>query len=599
MKSIGMPVSFFGLFQTSLISLLALQSGCKQRAFNAAKTRSSGDGAASCDTPVRIADYAQNKKNCYVVQGKEFDTVYNVDNKLKLYPWVPCNNVEFFSAASQAQFDYKTAIKTIRDKNPAPFNPELLAGVFAQPSNAYADMNGHPALQSPLHEGMVKVIRGAKHTIMLDIMLFGGAWGTELIREILVNKEKNKALEVVVMRDNDNRFAFDPELNPLWDALLDYGHITDGFTVLNAEIDERPSAIPLGLERLSFAYSNFMKVGLNPRGRSDHSKIIIADGFTTAPAMWVASKNTTDNNLLNYDEGLVVQGPAAAVAQLTYLPDLKLAAAKAQKNKKLSEKYSAEDKTLVNKWIATSESALKPDSIFAVPKAGNGEIRIGENNADDSVRNVEHTIYQLIRGAKKSVSLYNMLAYNPLMAKAIADAVVRLGPDNVHLLIDQVLTFTPNFVFFTMLKREGISDEDLNKMVRWRLTLKAEPFAKDSKRIAIDQQQHTKTILIDDDTVFLGSANFDMLAFEGAFREFSIAARMPQGNDQVKKAKATFDGIWNNPEEVVTNAQILEMRKKDMPSNTLVRGVMDFITTEQNRVRGLNPKNLPVESDCR
>jgi phosphatidylserine/phosphatidylglycerophosphate/cardiolipin synthase-like enzyme len=369
---------------------------------------------------------------------------------------------------------------------------------------------------------------------------------------------------------------------------------------------------------------------LHLAGKSDHSKIVIADAFTQRPSMWVASKNPTDNNLLNYDEGMVVKGPAAALAQLAFGPDLRLAAEQTLKVEKYKGRATDRSRGVVTKWLGEMQrlSDGSQGAIACAPPPAPGEaaqnvdIRWAENNGDDSVRNVEHTVLQLIRGAKKNVRMYNMLAYNPGVAEAFADAIARLGSENVKMIIDQALTFTPNLIFHEMV---GAARVHLNKTTpdvdaqarlnswdnsfRWRVGLKSKRFDAPAqegayKRIDIDQQQHSKTIIIDDETIFLGSANFDLITFGGSFREFSIAARTQQGDakarEEVAKATKIFDDIWNALDvEVKTTAGIRAERAKDVPSAAVLKLAAGMLTGEHKVRHGLMPLNIPLESECR
>jgi Phospholipase D Active site motif len=239
--------------------------------------------------------------------------------------------------------------------------------------------------------------------------------------------------------------------------------------------------------------------------------------------------------------------------------------------------------------------------------------------------------------------MYNMLAYNPGIADAFADAIGRLGANQVHMIVDQALTFMPNLIFYDMVetavqkrRSEAKTDEKTKQNLaqwddafRWRIGLRAKEFEKSApekkgffawhkqkpkvtaasesppyRRIDIAQQQHTKTIIVDDDTLFLGSANFDLISFGGSFREFSIAARTKTqdlARIQIDNAKNTFDAIWKNTAEAATTAKIKEINKEKIPSSAKIVLLREFLSGEFMLRRGLMPDGIPAgdESSCR
>lgn len=633
-----------------VLGAVVWQQGCQQRTYNAATRSSAGSPPAQCTAQksVKIADYAGIKLNCYQPKGGYLGLGNKYDAKKDLAPWVPGNAITFYSHAStDAGFDYEKAFEAIAKKNY--FEPDLaktlVAHALSGADNTHPTLADHPALNSPLHKGLLDVIHGAKKTLFLDIMLFGGAWGTEIVREMMKVRKNNPGLEIVFLRDNVNVFGFSTELDPLWNALVEFDEKNSDLkglgavVALNADIDTKlPKGLPakMGEFTSKFAYNAWVKdfvanklPRLHLAGKSDHSKIVIADAFTPQPAMWVASKNPTDNNLLNFDEGVVVKGPAAALAQMAFGPDLRLAAKQTEQGGRYENKTTARGRTVVANWLREMERLADPSQNAVAcappPPAGepaqNVDIRIAENNGDDSVRNVEHTVLQLIRSAKKNVRMYNMLAYNPAMAEAYADAIARLGSENVKMIIDQALTFTPNLIFHEMvgaarvwINQTTTDSEQRNRLnswdnsFRWRVGLKAKHFEAPAekgayKRIDIDQQQHSKTIIIDDEILFVGSANFDLITFGGSFREFSVAARTKEtdvkARQEVAKAVQVFERIWNNPNEVKTTEGIRAERAKDVPANAVIKLAAGMLTGEHRVREGLMPSNVPADGECR
>jgi phosphatidylserine/phosphatidylglycerophosphate/cardiolipin synthase-like enzyme len=637
------------------LSAAALLAGCQTRTYNT-DLKTSAATAAVCQQPVRVADYVGNAVACYGGKRGVKGSGGSLDTQRGLAPWSPCNAIRYYSHASSEEFGYDDAFNTIagHDYYEPGTAATLVAHALSGADEPHPLLQGHPALGSPLHKGMVEVIQSAHKTLFLDIMLFGGAWGTEIVREMMKQRKNNPGLEILFLRDNVNVFGFSSELDPLWDALRQFDKAsnsavsTEGIvTALDSDLDtKKPQGIPGGfghltgrLSRMKWAKELMDKhlPRLHVEGKSDHSKIIIADAFTQTPTLWVASKNPTDNNLLNYDEGMVIRGPAASLAQIAFTPDIELALKQAQKKAERSSDPSVRAKlptlqstAMVESWIRGAKDMADPAKnhrAFAPPSfRQNVLVRTAENNGTDSVRNIEHTLLQLIRGAKSSVRLYNMLAYNPSVAEAFVDAIGRLGADNVRMIVDQALTFTPNLIFHYMvekavekrLKEVNVSPEKKARLeawdasFRWRIGLKAKHFDKDANaskgssanaytRIDIDQQQHAKTVLIDEDTIFLGSANFDLVTFGGSFREFSVAARTQEegpARAQVSRAKAVFDAIWQNPAEAVSTTEIRRINKDKIPADFTLDIAREFLNGEQMARKGLDAMAVPAGKDA-
>ena len=75
---------------------------------------------------------------------------------------------------------------------------------------------------------------------------------------------------------------------------------------------------------------------------------------------------------------------------------------------------------------------------------------------------------------------------------------------------------------------------------KWRVLL---PVQEVAGRPNLNQQQHTKTLIIDNTEVFLGSANQDVATFEGDFREFSVSIR---NSDAVTQSVSNFNSVFAN-----------------------------------------------------
>jgi phosphatidylserine/phosphatidylglycerophosphate/cardiolipin synthase-like enzyme len=553
--------------------------------------------ASACDRPVAIGSFLSPQLKCYAPQASRFDTVYHFGRERWRTPGLPCNSVELVSMASASTYPFAKAIKQVAED--APFDPSRLATLFSNPQTPDAGMAQHPALSSPHHQAMIKLIRDAKSSIFFNAIIFGGRWGSELVREMLLKANEDQ-VEVVILRDTRNSFAFASELVPLWESLVAVAREDPRVTVLQADIQTRMlSGLPFGIDRLTSFFDRFAKEGISLSGRSDHSKILVVDGFDPKPSMLVSSKNPSDYNLLNYDESAIVRGPAAAAAQMAFMPDIRLAERMAmQKKSGAAPLLNSDDRALLSRWYEAETAIRDPkrtDRLF-LPQ-GNASVEISENNADDSVRNAELGVLHLLESAQTSVRMYHFLTYNPAVARALARAAHRLGPQNVRVLADATLTFALNVTFLDMLERELKSlgsSVQASEIVRWRVTAPPIAFPKESGRIGITQQQHSKSIVVDDAVLYLGSTNFDFASLAGAFRELSVRIEDPSAASQ---SAALFDAVWSNPKEWMDATALLQTggpTASKVPDARLRSLLVNTIRTEQDRIGALVPDNVTI-----
>jgi hypothetical protein len=236
---------------------------CKQREFNY-QTKSEA-GVANCSVGIRLADYVQpTDQNCYVSSKVEWDGLKGFNPNIRLQPWIPCNNVELFSMAANRyespngnrkhyyDFDNAVAYLTHRQFPLA----KMIQDVFQNPGIPPSESAGHPVFQAPLHKALMQVIGQAKERIFLNVMLFGGAWGVELIRQALLRveeaKKQGKDFQIIILRDTLNQFNFGPESDEIWKFIVKnsmQGAYSSNLVVLESNISiRRTSALPIGLE---------------------------------------------------------------------------------------------------------------------------------------------------------------------------------------------------------------------------------------------------------------------------------------------------------------------------------------------------------------
>lgn len=495
-----------------------------------------------------------------------------------------------------------------------------------------------PILQSPIHQAAVRLIQSAEQSVFVNFMLFGGYWGSEVVRQILLRMKEKPDLKVFFLADDVNRFDSADEVEPLWNALRELSKDQGAFRnmlVLPSLITQRPSALPCHLEKAK-SLINTVKdelPGLNTDpltiGKSDHSKVLIVDGFTSRAAALIGSKNIQDESSAHFDESVVVTGPAAVVAQMLFGPDVAAAATRTNDAAERAKLPNAHEALLVKEWLDAfrlwggaeaggsggagvwkvpafnpagqkgAEGKIVADSgptkvtLFAASPshsglmtfdqlAGTSAVRLSENNTNDTVRNTENEILTQILGAKRSIRVYNFLAYNPALLEALAIKVVELGPENVRMIMDTTLGYALNASVELYLRTVAKSTQPeasakINRFVeslRWRYV---EPGG--SAGASFPRQQHVKSIIIDEDRLVLGSANFDAATLFGSFREFNATVFDPPA---AKQAAAKFDEAYGGS-EAKSFAQIKKieaLRNKPLLAPVVEAAVLEMLKSE-------------------
>jgi phosphatidylserine/phosphatidylglycerophosphate/cardiolipin synthase-like enzyme len=578
-----------------VVGLATTVSGCLLHKSSAEVTVSAA--GYKCSNGVRLIDFLGRYRSCYKRDLTEPDDVLAVGKQRLLPNWIPCNGVELVSEASNKQFDIDGAIGWLRT---APvIDQKMVETVFANPEHQPKEFANSPILRSPSHHAIVSLIRNAKHTLFMDVMLFGGGWATEILREALL-ANKQRGVQVVVVRDSKNLFWFKPEIEPFWSGLVKHAAVAPGVSAVRSDTLHRGDDVPFLLSAVNQISGSLTAFGGDLQGTSDHSKIIIADGFQQNAAAFVTSKNWTDFNFINFDEGVIVRGPAAGALQVSYVKDFEAAIVQAKNERSQTQEplLNADDFKILADWQeGVTKVSAGGENAFRYPAQGNAAVRHMENNSNNSATTIEHTLLNLIVGAKKSIRVYNFLGHNPLLAKALVDAEKRLGEGSVRVLFDGADSYLLNQIGTRSLimQRDASIKTPITTMARWRKVHEIIPAAAVTKGIRIEQEQHTKTIVVDDRFYVAGSGNFDLGTLGGAFRETSLLI------DDAKTAAnsgAIFDSIWNDPSQVTTTETLALLR----PLETLEKRVQEFAVTaladEQRRVRALNPRNIEVSDKC-
>jgi phosphatidylserine/phosphatidylglycerophosphate/cardiolipin synthase-like enzyme len=584
--------------KTSTLSLLCAGliltlPGCKSRSFH--HRASAASAPYQCEKGVRLIDFTGRFQSCYKLDAVERDTALSVGAERKLPPFVPCNQVTHIAETSDRQFNNSAYIDWLKTA-PALQTADLDA-MFANPEHQPSAFANHPLLRSPSHKAIVGMIRNAQHTIFLDVMLFGGVWGAEIIREMLL-ANKQRGVEIVFMRDTRNIFWFKPEIEPVWSRMITYGANHPGVAVLRSDTLHRTGDIPFLIDVFNQLGSAPRAMGGDLSGTSDHSKALIVDGFDEHAAAYITSKNFSDFNYINYDEGVVIQGPAAGMLQANFMPDLKLAIALAQKERPGNGEPALADDDLeqFERWKIAHARVMSGDGM-RYPARGSTSVRILENNADNTIRTVENGVYTLIASAKKSVRIYNFLAFNPMLTKALIDAENRLGEGNVRQLLDTADSYPGNQMMLYGLQklRNPAFRTPITELSRWRKTIPLIPKSQIPDGVDIGQEQHVKSIIVDDRYYLAGSANFDLLTIGGTFREASVIVDDPAVAQQ---ATTIFDSIWDDPNQIITSEELARAYPKETFDEKSNRFLYEGLLDEQRRIRALNPLNIVPSDSC-
>lgn len=504
-----------------------------------------------------------------------------IEAKRALNHWVPGNKVSVISHNADLQEDNSEMINWLKDTDY--FTADAIAKVIATPESDHAWEVNNPILNQPIAESLRDTIRSAQQTLYIDIFLMGGTWGLDIAKELLLASERG--VQVVLVRDTDNRFSSGFEMDPLWDALEAHSHQNENLTVMRAQIKNRPSGLPFGLDQITRLFDNVVDAPLSLEAKSDHSKIVIADGLSRKPQMWVGSKNTVDSGgSFFYDEVMHVEGPAAAASFMSYLPDMELAHQLA-----LDEKVNNSEPA--DGWFSTMVQTMRNrrdgSERTVCDAVGSASVLIAENNADDSIRNIEHTVLSLIESATDSIDMYQFLAYSPEIGKALAAAVKR--GVNVRILMDSVGQKVPmNATLGYFMDDAGLTPEQVESMIRWRAQLPGgTQIDGDTENPIEPQQQHVKTIVVDEKIVFGGSTNFDIASLAGAFREFSIAVK---DNDAATKSHENFNEIFASETHSVPYETLIPQNPSwiERLRNRIIK---DILLTESWRIGALGIMN--------
>lgn len=300
----------------------------------------------------------------------------------------------------------------------------------------------------------------------------------------------------------------------------------------------------------------------SPLLQSDHSKILIADGLSLSPRMLIGSKNLSDHaSGMNFDEAVVVSGPAATIAQLRYQGDIVAALLQAYDESSLDTKQVAE----VKWWISEIKRTSSQKEILVNGHIEDAKVQYAENNANDSVRNAEMTLLQAIEKSRESVEFYamGMIPFGIDFVNAVARAINR--GVKVRALLDPRTGELSGRLFIAQLVRLGAIASRTDSAFRWRTLLPAVAAETTKTGMPVSQQQHTKTVIIDGNAVYIGSVNFDMFTFASTFREASV---LVEDRETAQNALSRFNRIFStgtaSMDYITAHGKILPSEKEKL-----------------------------------
>ena len=477
--------------------------------------------------PIDITDY---------ITGAMSRPISGTEANRAIGAWIPGNRVRSFAHADLPTENHSAILRWLRETSE--FALESIRAVFAAPEVTHSWEVNNPILEQPIASDLRETIRSAEDTLFVDIFLMGGTWGLDIAKELLLATERG--VKVVVVRDTDNEFSSGFEMVPLWSALEEESYQNENLTVLRSDIHQRPSGLPFGLDYITQLIEPWVDMPLSLAAKSDHSKVVIADGLSPNPSMWIGSKNTVDSGgSYFFDEVMHIDGPAAAAAQVSYLEDITLA-------HDLALKERRNGGTPGDAWLTGFVEQLRrrrsgQERTWVQP-VGGASVQVIENNADDSVRNVESSVLALLESAETSIDMYQFLAYSPSVAKALARAIKR--GVRVRILMDSIEKKVPlNNMLAILMQDHGVTQSEIASCIRWRNQLPGGTQVDHGEEHPIEpQQQHTKTIIVDGEVTLAGSANFDIASLSGAFRELSVAVRDQQtASESISRFNAIFE----------------------------------------------------------
>lgn len=369
---------------------------------------------------------------------------------------------------------------------------------------------------------VMDAIGNAKNSLLIDIYFLRGIKGLELGQHLVdmvkLKIKENPQFRTVVHYD----FSSDSDLLPVFAYLQDARKkepiLQKSLYLLEANIKLRQSGVPFGLSE---------------KPRMDHSKVLVVDGNSPYAQVLYGSKNWS-----NYVFRL--QGPAAALAQVSYLRDIKAAIAN-------NKEYTLLGNQILDEFKITMDE---------FPPIGNTKVRLSENDVEGIIRSTRNMLIDMILTAKKNIYIEQFFLYDHFVVDALIKAKIHRPKLDIKILLDSNealgMNGLPNTLF-------------MNDLIKHKIELRT--------RIK-DLDKRAKVVSIDGNVLHSGSANISPDSLQGSFREFGAqiySSRMAKGYEK------NFLKAWRDPKEV----QVLDIKnfKAKIGGRTLSSQTSQLINT--------------------
>lgn len=438
-------------------------------------------------------------------------------------------------------------------------------------------------------------IEEAKKSVFIDVFFLGGSIGAMLTKRLIQKVQENPNFWVYILNDRNNPLGYNNEMQPVYNYIRAYAENfpMDRMVILTPRIDLKRTAYPdfadmlLKDSTLEGMISSSQKAGLigqlsfYPKGKSDHSKVIVVDGLSKAEGIaFVGSKNYTDTSGgVAYDEVTKIQGPAVAAILDSYYYDLTEALKIPSNSQYVSDLYtsSAGGKNSAAGIEAKIASILAQVDVLsrvsggknmmnltwtaAEMQGGTTPIMIGENNVYGTIRTALPQVIAGIRSAQKQVIISEQFIYEPSVVRALKEVAApkdrNKTPVKVYILLADMADHLNPTKAFSHIPNVSYAEElvrNPNIQVKWKkipathLEALEEAHTKYGanyapeyhlKSLSIDgvlesqkatcEQPNGKSFLVQSlsqiETLPLlisGSANKDVMTMTGGFREFQV-----------------------------------------------------------------------------
>ena len=357
---------------------------------------------------------------------------------------------------------------------------------------------------------------------------------------IIEQLEAKPQLKVFILRDVINHFGSLDEQMPIFNYLLAYSYLfPQRLIVSEAHIYDHISGLPQYLAAVindDFVSNTGIQntLDLAVQAVSDHSKLLVVDGKGKHPKAMVSSKNWGDRTgAIFFDDGLIIEGAAAAVVLDDFYHDMRLGLQKV-----MAQKYPAGQVAGQASYIDTLYQGQQADATLdykiseilrdfdllerdanLVPQvqnvsypatANNVLVRSGFNNVDSSATQVIDQNIQAILLAKKRIYINEQFCFDPKIVTALL-RVKEIRPQvDIRLILERALETepdgVPNSLYMDLLINGGIK-------IRWKNTQWVGN---------IPQKNHSKTLSVDSKFLIVGSANKDAMTMYGSFRDQQV-----------------------------------------------------------------------------